>query len=1018
MITAWGDSATSVTPERPERRSLTPIAHGHRTRVALEHVPPRASDSRHRARHTVRVRIRLLGAVEACRRQRAAAGAARRAAPARAARPARTRRRAARRRQRAGGRSVGRGTARGRGQRAAGAGVAAAPGDRAPSWWSPPPAVTGCGATRTRSTRCGSTRLAAADAPATPASARAAGRGPGAVARAGAGRRRRRCPSPGRPRPGWPSAGRAPSSERARLALRLGRPAAELDALTAQLDAAPLRETTAALLARACTPPAGRPTRSPCWTAPARGWPSELGVDPGPELAAARLAVLRGERPARAPARPAHRVPAADQLRRPRRATSSGCRALLAAARLVTLTGPGGAGKTRLAREAVRPRPTAPAGVAELAALTAPEQLPGRRARRGRRAPETRCLRAQDDPAAPTTAPAAGRRWPAATLLLVLDNCEHLVDAVRRARRDPARRVPAAAGAGHQPRAAGRARRGAAPRRRASPTGRRRRGCSPTGPPPCARASRSTTGTPCRPSPRSAAASTASRCRSSWPRPGCARLPPPEIAARLDDRFRLLTAGGRTALPRHQTLRAVVDWSWDLLDRAGAGRGPAARRLRRRRHRSPRPSGSAPARRARRRGGVRPARGARGQVAGRRRAAARRAHPLPDAGDDPGVRGRALDAAGERAAAEAAHAAFVLELAEEAEPHLRGPRPARAGWRGCGPRPTRSTWRCGGRSPPATRPPRYRIVAAMAWSWLVRGLARRGRALGRKRVRRSTGPVARARPRARRRLLAMVARRHAATSPRAAAGPRPPSRARRGCPARWHPVLALLGPVIALFAEQRPGADAPARRRRPPTRGCAASPYRRWPRSRRTRASSTTSAEHLRAAHRRSAPLGDRFGLGIVVHSLGELEDIAGEHDAAARPYDEAIALAGELGNDDDLPQFMCGRAMLEARRGDPVAARDRIPAHPHRPHARARYLRAERQHALLGEAERRAGDLPAARAALAVARAQVEQSPAASPQIEAMLAVTAGRHRHGRRRARGRGCRVEPRRGLRRVLV
>ncbi|MBB6554730.1 AfsR/SARP family transcriptional regulator [Nonomuraea rubra] len=39
-----------------------------------------------------------------------------------------------------------------------------------------------------------------------------------------------------------------------------------------------------------------------------------------------------------------------------------------------------------------------------------------------------------------------------------------------------------------------------------------------------------------------------------------------DVAARLDDRFRLLTRGSRTALPRHQTLHAVVAWSWDLLD--------------------------------------------------------------------------------------------------------------------------------------------------------------------------------------------------------------------------------------------------------------------------------------------------------------------------------------------------------------------------------------------------------------------------------------------------------------------
>jgi non-specific serine/threonine protein kinase len=38
-----------------------------------------------------------------------------------------------------------------------------------------------------------------------------------------------------------------------------------------------------------------------------------------------------------------------------------------------------------------------------------------------------------------------------------------------------------------------------------------------------------------------------------------------QIAARLDDRFGLLTNGSRAALPRHQTLRATIDWSYDLL---------------------------------------------------------------------------------------------------------------------------------------------------------------------------------------------------------------------------------------------------------------------------------------------------------------------------------------------------------------------------------------------------------------------------------------------------------------------
>jgi predicted ATPase/DNA-binding SARP family transcriptional activator len=42
----------------------------------------------------------------------------------------------------------------------------------------------------------------------------------------------------------------------------------------------------------------------------------------------------------------------------------------------------------------------------------------------------------------------------------------------------------------------------------------------------------------------------------------------PQIAARLDDRFRLLTGGSRVALPRQQTLRALIDWSYHLLPEA------------------------------------------------------------------------------------------------------------------------------------------------------------------------------------------------------------------------------------------------------------------------------------------------------------------------------------------------------------------------------------------------------------------------------------------------------------------
>lgn len=45
-------------------------------------------------------------------------------------------------------------------------------------------------------------------------------------------------------------------------------------------------------------------------------------------------------------------------------------------------------------------------------------------------------------------------------------------------------------------------------------------------------------------------------------------LSPDQVAERLDDRFRLLTGGARTALPRHQTLLAAMDWSYQLLSEA------------------------------------------------------------------------------------------------------------------------------------------------------------------------------------------------------------------------------------------------------------------------------------------------------------------------------------------------------------------------------------------------------------------------------------------------------------------
>ena len=54
-------------------------------------------------------------------------------------------------------------------------------------------------------------------------------------------------------------------------------------------------------------------------------------------------------------------------------------------------------------------------------------------------------------------------------------------------------------------------------------------------------------------------------CRPLAPHAGARPAGRAAGCERLDDRFALLTGGSRTAQPRHQTLRAVVDWSWHLL---------------------------------------------------------------------------------------------------------------------------------------------------------------------------------------------------------------------------------------------------------------------------------------------------------------------------------------------------------------------------------------------------------------------------------------------------------------------
>ena len=239
-----------------------------------------------------------------------------------------------------------------------------------------------------------------------------------------------------------------------------------------------------------------------------------------------------------------------------------------AARRLVTVTGPPGVGKTRLALAAARPggRP-----VPRRRGLGRPRAGPRRASSCSARSrgPWGSCRTAGDESALSRLGAAVAGR----DVLVVLDNCEHLLGG-----RCPisARCSPRARGCASWPPAAS----GCSSRPSASS---RRRRCR------CRRPTRSTTSTGCGPIRRS-------RCCSRAPRPTstltgrtarsladvCVRLDglplaielaaarlrvftPGELAFRLEQRMALLTGGSRDAPSRHRDLRSAITWSHDLL---------------------------------------------------------------------------------------------------------------------------------------------------------------------------------------------------------------------------------------------------------------------------------------------------------------------------------------------------------------------------------------------------------------------------------------------------------------------
>ncbi|XVQ08041.1 BTAD domain-containing putative transcriptional regulator [Spirillospora sp. CA-255316] len=320
------------------------------------------------------------------------------------------------------------------------------------------------------------------------------------------------------------------------------------DELAAMLAAHPLRERLHAVRIRALYLDGRQAEALEAYREIRDRLDRELGVDPGPELAALHQAVLRQD-PALAgpPQPPATNLPAPLTALVGRDEAVAEVRELLRAHRLVTLTGPAGVGKTRLALEAARPADAADgtwlvelAGVDAAGARADPAVLAERiAAAMGVRGALSEALRSR-------------------RTLLVLDTVEHLAA--------PASRLVVAL-------------LGAAPGLRVLATGReplavpgeRLWPVPPLGREAAVRLFRERVADAV---PGFAAGAgdgdteeIAAVCRRLDGLPLAIELAAArvrtlglrEVAARLDDRFRLLGSGART-------LRAAFDWSWDLLD--------------------------------------------------------------------------------------------------------------------------------------------------------------------------------------------------------------------------------------------------------------------------------------------------------------------------------------------------------------------------------------------------------------------------------------------------------------------
>ncbi|WP_248964790.1 BTAD domain-containing putative transcriptional regulator [Sphaerisporangium perillae] len=357
--------------------------------------------------------------------------------------------------------------------------------------------------------------------------------------------------------------------------IRLGRGSALVSELTGLVAAYPLREGFVAALMRALAE-AGRGNEAlTVYQRTRERLAEELGTDPSAELSALHTALLRGELGERAENRRTNLR--AELTSFVGKDNDIAAVAVLAIGhRLVTLTGAGGSGKTRLATETARTMlAELPDGawLVELASVRAGGELA--------QAALT-AIGLRDQPllgdargGEPMDRLIAALRERAA--LLILDNCEHVIEAAaafadrllgecRRLRILATSREPL----GITGEVLWQVEPLALPAKGADP--------SEVGSSPAVRLLRDRAGLVRKDigSDAHTLSAMARICRALDGVPlaielAAARLRTmsvDQLAHRLDDRFRLLTSGSRTALSRHKTLRAVVDWSWDLLSEA------------------------------------------------------------------------------------------------------------------------------------------------------------------------------------------------------------------------------------------------------------------------------------------------------------------------------------------------------------------------------------------------------------------------------------------------------------------